>query len=63
MDPKTPPLTWLVRPRSRRELLTLCIELGNLHVPVEITGAQVRVAPDGPVQEVLERMNLEWETR
>ena len=58
-----PPFVWAVRPRSNRELFALALELGNLHVPVEITSEELLVAPDGPVQEVLERMNLPWETR
>lgn len=53
----------VIRPRSNRELFVLALELGNLHVPVEITADEVRVASDGPVEEVLERMNLTWEAR
>lgn len=56
-------LVWAVRPRSNLELFALALELGNLHVSVEIAADEVLVAPDGPVEEVLERMNLTWETR
>lgn len=49
---------YIVRPRSRRECLTLAFELGNLHVPVEITPDAFRVPADGPVDELLERMGL-----
>lgn len=52
-----------IRPRSNRELFALALEFGNLHVPVEITSNEMLVAPDGPVEEVLERMNLTWEAR
>ena len=57
------PFVWVVRPRSNRELFALALELGNLHVPVEITSEEVLVGSDGPVAEVLERMGLTWETR
>lgn len=57
------PSILIVRPRSNRELFALALELGNLHVPVEITDSEVLVAPDGPVEEILERMNLPWEAR
>jgi urease accessory protein UreE len=53
----------VARPRSRRECFALAIELGNLHVPVEITTDAILVAPDGPVEEVLERMGVPWEIR
>ena len=57
------PTILVIRPRSNRELFALALELGNLHVAVEITADEVLVAPDGPVEEVLERMNLPWEAR
>lgn len=57
------PKVLAIRPRSNRELFALALELGNLHVAVEITADEVLVAPDGPVEEVLERMGLGWETR
>lgn len=52
-----------IRTRSNRELFALALELGNLHVPVEITADAVLVGADGPVEEVLDRMNLAWETK
>jgi urease accessory protein UreE len=69
IDPELPhtikhlPVIWVVRPRSNRELFSLALELGNLHVPVEIMADEVLVAPDGPVEEVFERMGLNWEIR
>lgn len=53
----------IVRPRSRHELLALALELGNLHAAVEIKENEVLVAPDGPVEEILERLGVPWEAR
>ena len=53
----------VLRPRSRQELLILALELGNLHASVTITGNEIFVVRDGPVEEVLERLGVPWETR
>jgi urease accessory protein UreE len=60
---KHAPVVWVIRPRSNEELFSLALELGNLHAPVEFDEGQILVAPDGPVEEVLERMQLTWEIR
>jgi urease accessory protein UreE len=57
------PVLWVIRPRSNRKLFCLALELGNLHVPIEFEDDFMLVAPDGPVEEILERMGLTWDIR
>ena len=45
----------VTQPRDAREMAVLALELGNLHVPVEISGDALLTLPDGPVEAVLER--------
>jgi len=53
----------IAKPRSALELGRLAFELGNLHVPAELTGNEIRVSPDGPVIEIIERLGIPFELR
>jgi urease accessory protein len=53
----------VIRPQSSEGLALLAFELGNLHVPAEILDDEIRVAPDGPVSEVVERLRMRSELR
>jgi urease accessory protein len=48
----------VVKPRSVTELGRLAFEFGNLHVPAELHHEEIRVSPDGPVIEVIERLGV-----
>jgi urease accessory protein len=50
----------VARPRSRAELARLAFEIGNLHVPAQITDDEISILPDGPVQEILDRLGIPW---
>jgi urease accessory protein len=50
-------------PMTAHELASLAFELGNLHVPVEISDDEIRAAPDGPIMEVIERLQVRSEIR
>lgn len=50
----------VARPASPRELALLAFEIGNLHAPAEITEHEIRVAPDGPLEELFERLKVPW---
>jgi urease accessory protein UreE len=45
----------VVSPPDCAMLARIALELGNLHVPVELAGSELIVLPDGPVFGVLER--------
>jgi urease accessory protein UreE len=50
------PTTVLVaRPRDPRRGWTIALELGNLHVPVEVSDDEIVLLPDGPGEGVLKR--------
>jgi len=53
----------VVMPRSVTEFGRLAFELGNLHVPAELHHDEIRVSPDGPVIEVIERLGVPSELR
>jgi urease accessory protein len=48
----------VARPLSAGSLALLAFELGNLHVPTELFDDEIRVAPNGPVTEVIERLGI-----
>jgi urease accessory protein len=45
-------------PRGLAEMGRLALELGNLHVPVEVRDAKVIVLRDGPTEAVLTRLGI-----
>ena len=47
-------------PGSIPSLLTLVLELGNLHWPTQISGSQVIFPEHEPAMEVLRRLELPW---
>jgi len=53
----------IVKPRTAAELGQLAFEFGNLHVPAELGHDEIRVLPDGPVAEVIERLGVPSEIR
>jgi urease accessory protein len=50
------------RPGSSRDLASLCYELGNLHVPLQIDNSRVMTISDGPVEAVLVKLGIPYET-
>jgi urease accessory protein len=56
-----PPCDVIVaRPATAREMALLCLELGNLHWPTQVTDSQVIFIEDGPPLAVLEQLNVAW---
>jgi urease accessory protein len=57
---------WVAEFTDARALATAALELGNLHVPVEVLdGSQIATLPDGPTRGVLDKHAATWwpETR
>lgn len=48
----------VVRPASRSEAAMTALELGNLHVPVEVSETEVLTPADGPAKGVLSRRGI-----
>jgi len=46
---------WVATFANPSTLAVVALELGNLHVPVEVDGDMLIVPPDGPIREVLDR--------
>ncbi|QOV87442.1 urease accessory protein UreE [Humisphaera borealis] len=55
----------VVRPASAREAALASLELGNLHVPVEVTDTEILTPADGPAMGALSRRGIAYgvETR
>ncbi len=51
----------VVRPKDVQEMGVLACELGNLHVPVEVTPTELVVLSEGPTLEVLRRYQASYE--
>jgi urease accessory protein len=52
---------YVVRPRTLDEAALLGWRIGNLHMPVEITGGELRAAHDPAVRQLLEREGWAFE--
>jgi urease accessory protein len=50
-----PTAVLVVRPQSIADMGRLAVELGNLHVPVEVAGPELVVIPDGPTEALLRK--------
>ena len=48
----------VIRPGDARTMGIVCLALGNLHAPAEISGDEVLVAPDGPVEATLPELGI-----
>lgn len=52
---------WLITPTDACQLAIIAIELGNLHVPVEVTPVgELLTVPDGPTRQVLDRYGVPY---
>ena len=49
---------WVTGPVDTDLLTTVALELGNLHVPVEVSQGRLIVISDGPTREVLDRYQV-----
>jgi urease accessory protein UreE len=50
---------WLISPANAHQLAQIALELGNLHVPVEVTATgELVVIPDGPTRQVLDQYRV-----
>lgn len=54
---------YMVRPASLDEAALLGWKIGNLHMPVEITGGEIRAQHDPAVKQLLEREGYAFEER
>jgi urease accessory protein len=52
---------WVVHTRDSAEMGRVALEIGNLHAPAEIVGAEILIAPDGPVEAALREMGIGFE--
>jgi urease accessory protein UreE len=50
----------VARPTNPRDMSVLCLELGNLHWPTQVTDAEVLFIEDGPPMAVLEQLKVPW---
>jgi len=50
----------VARPASARDMSLLCLELGNLHWPVQVTETEVLFMEDGPSLAILEQLKVPW---
>jgi urease accessory protein len=50
----------VARPANARDMALLCLELGNLHWPTQITEADVVFVEDGPPLAILEQLKTPW---
>lgn len=48
----------VISPASLEEMGRMALELGNLHAPTQVSGDQILTIPDGPVEQVLDRLNI-----
>jgi urease accessory protein UreE len=51
----------IIRPRDSTEMGLLALEIGNLHVPAEVVDCTIRVAADGPAEEVATQLGIPFE--
>lgn len=57
-----PSEVWRIRAASSNALATIALELGNMHVPVEVTvEGDLYTPPDGPTEGVLRRAGVSYE--
>lgn len=54
---------YVVRPRTADEAALLGWKIGNLHMPVEIAGGEIRAIHDPAVRQLLEREGWPFEER
>ena len=55
---------WVASFEDTASMAAAALELGNLHVPVEVAeGATLVALPDGPTRGVLDRRALKWEAQ
>jgi len=54
---------YILHPRTADEAALLGWRIGNLHVPVEITGSEIRAVNDPSVRQLLEREGWPFEER
>jgi urease accessory protein UreE len=50
-----PTTVLIARPRDARRGWSIALELGNLHIPVEVTDEEIILLPNGPGEGVLKR--------
>lgn len=55
-----PEVVYVVSPGSAEEAALVGWKIGNLHLPVEITGGRVRVLHDPAVRQLCEREGWPW---
>ncbi|MDB5318962.1 MAG: ureE [Phycisphaerales bacterium] len=53
---------WIIRPADLGAMGRLAVELGNLHVPVQIAGDELILLPDGPTGALLERHGVWYQS-
>jgi urease accessory protein UreE len=51
---------WVAEFVDAAALAAAALELGNLHVPVEVDGARLVTVPDGPVRAILDKYAASW---
>jgi len=52
----------VAHPPNAATMAQLALELGNLHLPVEIAANEVIMIPDGPAEAILARMEIPFST-
>jgi len=52
----------VAHPSNALKMGQLALELGNLHLPVEIAANEVTMIPDGPTEAILARMEIPFST-
>jgi urease accessory protein len=52
---------WAIWPAGAGAMAHVALELGNLHVPVEVGEDVLFTIPDGPTREVLDRYGVKYE--
>jgi urease accessory protein UreE len=55
-----PTEVFIARPGTIEAMGKLALELGNLHVPVQIAGDALITPADGPAEEVLDRLGISY---
>jgi urease accessory protein len=50
----------VARPAAVRDMALLCLELGNLHWPAQVTEVEVLFVEDGPPLAVLDQLKIPW---
>ncbi|HVT87649.1 MAG TPA: hypothetical protein VHD56_02255 [Tepidisphaeraceae bacterium] len=51
----------IARPRNSVEAISLAFELGNLHVPIEVSDDGIVTVDDGPVEAVFRKLGVPYE--